>query len=71
MKMDMRRELGPWGGNDTAKPWDDGVFLDINQVDVHVKMEHFLEYSFDIRPKMAIQSTQKGTVKKVVTLYIE
>ena len=37
MTMDMPRELGPWGGNDTAKPWDDGIFLDINQVDVHVK----------------------------------
>ncbi|TXG52232.1 hypothetical protein EZV62_021401 [Acer yangbiense] len=37
MNMDTPRELGPWGGNDTAKPWDDGVFLDIIQVDVHVK----------------------------------
>ncbi|KAK3231612.1 hypothetical protein Dsin_003493 [Dipteronia sinensis] len=37
MNMDTPRELGPWGGNFTGKPWDDGVFLAINQVDVHVK----------------------------------
>ncbi|KAK2660531.1 hypothetical protein Ddye_007064 [Dipteronia dyeriana] len=37
MSMDTPRELGPWGGNYTAKPWDDGVFLAINQVDVRVK----------------------------------
>ncbi|KAK1555178.1 hypothetical protein Q3G72_022999 [Acer saccharum] len=37
MNMDKPIELGPWGGNYTAKPWDDGAFLAINQVDVHVK----------------------------------
>ncbi|TXG52230.1 hypothetical protein EZV62_021399 [Acer yangbiense] len=62
MNMDTPRELGPWGGNDTAKPWDDGVFLDINQVDVHVKKGILLGIQFRYQTKNgnSIESERHG-----------
>ncbi|KAK1553668.1 hypothetical protein Q3G72_001871 [Acer saccharum] len=62
MNMDTPRELGPWGGNDTAKPWDDGVFLDINQVDVHVKKGILLGIQFRYQTKNgnSVESERHG-----------
>ncbi|KAL5780491.1 hypothetical protein ACOSQ2_011228 [Xanthoceras sorbifolium] len=36
MQIDRPQKIGPWGGH-TGKPWDDGAFLAINQIDVHVR----------------------------------
>ncbi|KAL5822271.1 hypothetical protein ACOSQ3_020179 [Xanthoceras sorbifolium] len=36
MSMDLPREIGPWGGN-KGKAWDDGIFVAIQQIDVHVR----------------------------------
>ncbi|TXG69204.1 hypothetical protein EZV62_004139 [Acer yangbiense] len=35
MKMDLPREVGPWGGN-KGKSWDDGLVGGIQQIDVYV-----------------------------------
>ncbi|KAH7565665.1 hypothetical protein JRO89_XS09G0241900 [Xanthoceras sorbifolium] len=36
MNMDLPRQIGPWGGN-KGKAWDDGLFVAVQQIDVHVR----------------------------------
>ncbi|KAL5755475.1 hypothetical protein ACOSQ2_020221 [Xanthoceras sorbifolium] len=36
MDMDLPRQIGPWGGN-KGKAWDDGLFVAVQQIDVHVR----------------------------------
>ncbi|KAK1554996.1 hypothetical protein Q3G72_020191 [Acer saccharum] len=59
--MDMPRPLGPWGGI-TGKPWDDGRFPFIKQIDVHVYkgIVHGIQIQYHNVDGMTVESKRHG-----------
>ncbi|KAI3511855.1 hypothetical protein L1887_19015 [Cichorium endivia] len=61
--MTMPREAGPWGACG-AKPWDDGVFLNVKQVRVHVgeslKVIYGIQFEYVKRDGQSVLSQIHG-----------
>ncbi|KAI3738652.1 hypothetical protein L2E82_28717 [Cichorium intybus] len=61
--MAMPREAGPWGACG-AKPWDDGVFLNVKQVRVHVgespKVIYGIQFEYVRRDGQSVLSQIHG-----------
>ncbi|TXG52225.1 hypothetical protein EZV62_021394 [Acer yangbiense] len=62
MNIDVPREAGPWGGK-TGKPFDDGVFSSIEQVNIYVQNEvvRGIEFLYKTKDGNSVKSKRHGT----------
>ncbi|KAK4859881.1 hypothetical protein QYF36_013490 [Acer negundo] len=61
MKIDVPREAGPWGGK-SGKPFDDGVFSSIEQVNIFVGngAVHGIEILYNTKNGNSVKSKRHG-----------
>lgn len=64
MEKDLPRNVGPWGGNN-GKPWDDGRFAAVKQIDVHVTQNtvRAIEIRYQSKVGNSIVTKKYGSAK--------